>query len=787
MEQKTLKTLEYDKIIAELTLRASCCVSRELCESLSPYESFEEMREALSATVQADEIYQRTGYSPVGDFPDIRSSLKRIHAVLFLPIPEILAVGSALRCVRECRNALVKPTTGEKLLSLAHLLITNDYIEDEIARCILNEDELADSASPELARIRKQMRIINDRVREKLNTIIHSQSYQKYLQEPIITMRNGRYVVPVKAENRTVIPGLVHDQSGSGQTLFIEPAAVVELGNELKKLKADELAEIERILANLTSMIAPFANDLYNNLLTLGEIDFAFAKAKLAKQMHAYAPKITNDGKIKIVKGRHPLIPANKVVPIDMWIGGDFNTLIITGPNTGGKTVTIKTVGLFTLLAMSGLFVPAGEGTSISFFRNVFADIGDEQSIEQSLSTFSSHMKNIVHILCESKFDSKETLILLDELGAGTDPIEGAALAMSILETLHERGCTTFATTHYSEIKAFALSHNGMENASMEFDINTLSPTYRLFIGIPGKSNAFEISSKLGLSDGIIEKARKFLNDEDVKFEDILTSADASRKIAEQERELAAQAREELYALRAQAQEQRLKFEQEVEKNKTKAKEEARRIIAQAKAQSESIIAELRKIKATNSSDVERGIQTARDKLRKQESEYANKMPDNAELYTGEPPKTVKVGQTVKVLSVNKTATVLSVPDSKGEVFVQVGIIKMNVKLADIRLSDEKKSSSKGSSSTPKRKSVALELDIRGKLVDEAIPIVDIYLDDAQMAGLSEVSIIHGKGTGALRAGIQAHLKHHKRVESFRMGSYGQGDAGVTVITLKKS
>ena len=786
MERRTLKTLEYDKIIAQLKLRAGCCISKELCDELVPCESYNAMREALDITSQAESIYMKSGYSPVDDFPDVRAALKKIKAILALSPAELLNIARAMRAVRQCRDSLLKPDTGASLLGMAHMLMSNDYVEDEINRCILNEDELSDSASPALARIRKQQRLANDRVKEKLNSLIHSSSFSKYLQDPIVTLRNGRYVIPVKAEYRGNIPGLIHDQSGSGQTLFIEPTPIVELGNEIKKLHAEELAEIERILAELTAMVSPHSEALYNSLYILGDIDFAFTKAKLAKKMKAIMPKISDKGQIKIVKGRHPLIPSDKVVPLDIWIGEDFDTLIITGPNTGGKTVTLKTVGLFTLLAMSGLFVPAGEGTEISFYENVFADIGDEQSIEQSLSTFSSHMKNIVHILNEAAYNPKQSLILLDELGAGTDPIEGAALAMSILERLHDDGCTTIATTHYSEIKAFALSHDGMENASMEFNINTLSPTYRLFIGIPGKSNAFEISNKLGLSEKIIDRAKQFLKEDDVKFEDILTSADTSRKIAEKERELAEQARQELYELRAKTDEERKAFEEKQEKYKRQAKDEAKRIIAQAKAESEKIIKELRSAKNKGSSDVERTIQNSRDKLRKEEENYIEKMPQNAEQYVGEPPKSVLPGDVVRVLSLDKNGTVIEM-QNKNEALIQVGIMKMRIKLSDLRMTNEKSlKKDEGSIKKPARKSVKLELDIRGLMVDEAIPVVDSYLDDAYRAGLNEVNIIHGKGTGALRAGIQQYLKNHKYVKSYHMAAYGQGDAGVTVVEIKK-
>lgn len=785
MNQRTLTTLEFDKIIEMLTLRANCCVSREAAKALEPKCSFFDVQSELALTLEAETVFVRTGYSPVDDFPDMRDSLKRVRAVLFLPPSDLLNISRDLRAIRTARESLQSDGVGDRLKNLSHGLITYEYIEDEINRCIMSEDELFDNASPALARIRRSIRTVNEKVREKLNSMIRSQTYQKYLQEPIITMRNGRFCIPVRQEHRANVPGLIHDQSGSGQTLFIEPNIAVELGNELKRLQAEESAEIERILTEITAQIVPAADDIYDSLHTLGFIDLAFAKAKLASEMHAICPKINDRGLITIVRGAHPLIPRDKVVPIDLWLGDDFKTLIITGPNTGGKTVTLKTVGLFTLMAMAGLFVPAAEGTQLSVFDNVFADIGDEQSIEQSLSTFSSHMKNIVSILDGV---TENSLVLLDELGAGTDPIEGAALAMSILENLHARGCDTVATTHYSEIKAFALSREGMENASMEFDINRLCPTYRLFIGIPGKSNAFEISSRLGLSDGIIERAKAFLKNEDVKFEDIISSADETRKIAEREKELASQAREELYRLREQAERERMKLDEEREKNRRRAKEEARAVVASAKREMESLIKSLRELKNIDKRELDRAIQQARDKMRETEQSLAK----DAEIQTekpdpGEPPKSVVPGQTVRVLSVDKEGTVLSPADARGDVVVQLGIMKLSVKLSDLRIINSGVKQEVDKSSRPKSRSVSLELDIRGLMVDEAIPIVDSYIDDAFMAGLSEVNIIHGKGTGALRAGVQNYIRRHPRVKSFRMGDYGQGDAGVTVVVLKKS
>ncbi|MEG1559755.1 MAG: endonuclease MutS2 [Clostridia bacterium] len=783
MQERVLKTLEYDKIIKELKKRANCCVSREICDELTPIESYEEVNLALNLTSEAESCFIRSGASPVDDFQDVRELLKRIHAILFLPCRDLLSIAQCMKAARLTRSFLDKPTTGGMLLSMAHRLSTFEYVEEEINRCILNEDELFDGASPALARIRKQMRLANEKVREKLNSMIRSSTYQKYLQDPIITMRNGRFVIPVKQEYRQYIPGLIHDQSGSGATLFIEPTMAVDLGNEYKRLMSEESVEIERILSELTAFIAPCANDLYNDIEIMGSIDLAFAKAKLAREMNAIKPTLNKNGMIKIIKGRHPLISPSTVVPIDVWLGEDFKTLIITGPNTGGKTVTLKTVGLFTLMAQTGLFIPAGEGTSLSMYEKVYADIGDEQSIEQSLSTFSSHMTNIVGILNSA---DKNALVLLDELGAGTDPIEGAALAMSILENLHARRSTVLATTHYSEIKAFALTHSGMENASMEFDIDKLRPTYRLFIGIPGKSNAFEISRRLGLDDSTIEQAKKFIKKEDVSFEDIISGAESQKRIAEKERELAEQARRELYKLREDAERELKKLDDERDRLKNKAREDAKKIVLDAKREVEGIIRALRDVKNIDRSVLDRAIQSSRDNLRNLENElYDNKPIEKVD--EGVVPTTLIPGQTVKIVSIDQKATVLTVPN-KGEVQVQVGIIKMNAKLKDLRIVEEKARDSSGANkvSLDKTKTIGLELDIRGKLVDEAIPEVDRYIMDAFLNGLTEISIIHGKGTGALRAGIHDFLRSHSRVKSFRLGAYGEGDAGVTVITLKK-
>ena len=785
MEKRVLKTLEYDKILAMLKERASCCISRELVDTMEPSGDFDTVERELKLTAEAETLFYKTGRSPVDDFPDMRHCLERMHAALFLSTGELLGIASCLKAARIAKDILAKEVGEESYLyNLAGLLITHRSAEEEINRCIINEDEIFDGASPALARIRRAMRLANEKVREKLNSMIRSTAYQKYLQEPIITIRNGRFVIPVKQEYRQQVPGLIHDQSSSGATLFIEPSAVVELGNEYKKLLAEEADEIERILTELTAMLAPYADEIREDLNIMGQIDLVFAKAKLSRELNAVMPRLNRNNYVRIVRGRHPLIPADRVVPIDIWIGRDYRSLIITGPNTGGKTVTLKIVGLFALMVQNGIFVPANEGSEFPVFEHIYADIGDEQSIEQSLSTFSSHMKNIVGILDRA---DENSLVLLDELGAGTDPIEGAALAMSILEELNDRHCTCVSTTHYSEIKAFAMTHEGMENASMEFDIDRLCPTYRLYIGIPGKSNAFEISSRLGLPNSIIDKAKGFLKGEDVRFEDIISSAQSQHRIAEEERKMAEEARAELEKLRADAERERRKLDEDRNRLQAKAKEDAKRIVADTKREMEKLIVEIRSIKDIDRSAADRAIQAARETLRATETAVNEKEAIKKEDNT-KPPKTVRAGDTVNIVTLDQKATVLSAPDSKGEVMVQAGVMKLNVKLKDIRLIEEKKASAptSGKVGLGAGKQVGLELDVRGMLVDEANIIVDRYLDDAYNAGLSEVNIIHGKGTGALRTGIQAFLKRHPLVKGYRMGSYGEGDAGVTVVTLKK-
>ena len=783
MLQKVLKTLEYDKIRELLAEKTQCCLGREQAQALLPAFAPDAAASSLALTAEAETLLLRAGRSPVEDFPDMRPCLKRMHGALYLSTGELLHIARCLRAIRVCKETLETAEDCPRLQNLSQWLTPHRSLEEEIGRCITGEEEISDGASPALLRIRKSMRIANDRVRERLGSMIRSASFQKYLQEPLITIRNGRFVLPVKQEYRQNVPGLIHDQSGSGATLFIEPTAVVELGNEYKKLLGEEAEEIQRILAELTALCAPYSGDIQEGLNVLGQIDLAFAKAALARDMEAVEPALDSEGKLRILRGRHPLIPRDKVVPIDIWLGEDFQTLIITGPNTGGKTVTLKTVGLFALMAQSGLFIPAQEGSRLPVFRAVYADIGDEQSIEQSLSTFSSHMTNIVNILRRA---SKGSLVLLDELGAGTDPTEGAALAMSILEELQSRDCRTVATTHYSEIKAFALTHAGMENASMEFDVDRLCPTYRLFIGIPGKSNAFEISSRLGMGPGLIQRAREYLKGEDVKFEDVISGAEAQRRRAEEEYRLAAGERQELERLRRELESQQARLEAEREKYRAKAREDARRLVNETREEMDRLIAAIRAIPGLDQRAADRVIQKSRDALRAREAALAEPR-EQKKADPGAAPKKVQPGDTVRILSLDQKATVLSPADSKGEVQVQAGIMKLNVNIADLRLvKDSPSTKGAGKIQLEAERKAGLELDVRGMLVDEAILEVDRYIDNCSLSGLDQVSIIHGKGTGALRAGIQDYLKRDKRVKSYRMGAYGEGDAGVTVVTLKK-
>ena len=659
-------------------------------------------------------------------------------------------------------------------------------LEEDITNAIISEDEMSDHASPELYDIRRHIRVINDRVRDKLNSYIRSASTQKYLMDSIITMRNGRYVIPVKAEYRQQVPGLVHDQSGSGSTLFIEPMAIVEAGNELKEWTLKERQEMEKILKDFSARIAPDAPMIASSLGILADLDCVFARAYLAREMNAVEPKLNADGRVNLIHARHPLIDPEKVVPSNLWMGEDFTTLVITGPNTGGKTVTLKTVGLLTLMAQSGMQIPAQFGSEIAVFDEVFADIGDEQSIEQSLSTFSSHMTNIVEIL---KNVTPRSLVLFDELGAGTDPTEGAALAMAILEHLLNLHVTTLATTHYSELKAFALSTRGVENASVEFDVETLRPTYRLSIGVPGKSNAFEISRKLGLPEPLIAAAGERLTRDQIRFEAVIANAEYHRQIAEKEQKLAEQAHIETQRIRSEAEKERREYESQREAMIRKAKDDARRIMQKAQRESEQIISELKKAKSTQACK-EHELHGMRARLQDGIDELADKIVP-VQPAEGEAPTELKVGEHVMLGNLAARATVLTAPDAKGDFMVQAGAMKMKANLKTVRRAPEEpkkkekpKAKAQASVSVAPRQA-SMECDVRGMTVEEALVQVDLFLDGAQMNSLKTVTIIHGKGTGALRAGIHSHLKRHPGVAEFRLGRYGEGEDGVTIVTLK--
>lgn len=783
MTEKTLRVLEFTKIREQLSALALTPLGAEKCRALVPYDDFTLVQEAQEETEEALVILTYAGGNPLHYFSDVRPFLTRADKGAALSPKALLEIGGLLRACQGAKKALITERENTpRLTQKAMLLTAVPALERDIALAIVSEEEIADRASSELFNIRKAMRRSTDRVKEKLNAILHSATYQKCLQDPIITVRNNRYVLPVKQEYRAMVPGLVHDQSATGATLFIEPMAVVEINNELKQWELKEQQEIQRILQALSAQVAPYAQPLIDSLGLLAELDFCFAKAQLSRQMAGCVPKLNREGRLRILKGRHPLIDPDKVVPSTLWLGETFTALVITGPNTGGKTVALKTVGLFTLMAQAGLQVPAELGTELSFFPQVFADIGDEQSIEQSLSTFSSHMTNIVGIMDSV---TPGDLVLFDELGAGTDPTEGAALAQAILTTLLKRRVRTLATTHYSELKAFALATPGVENASVEFNVETLRPTYRLSIGVPGKSNAFEISQKLGLSEGVIADARALLSKETIHFEDVIANAEYHRQVAEKERALAEEAHRETTRLRDEAERLRREMEGQREKSLRKAKEEARRILENARRESESVLSDLKKMKKDGGA----GHEAAQLRRRLEEGidQLAEGLKAPAATLTP-PPKDLIPGQEVEIVHLGTRGAVLSKPDAKGEVYVQAGIMKLKAHLSQLRLVREElpKPKAKTSVSTgAAARTVPMETDVRGCALDEALPQVDQYLDEAVLAGLGEVSIIHGKGTGVLRAGIQQHLKHHPHVKSYRLGVYGEGESGVTVVTLK--
>ena len=791
MNKKILTKLEYDKIIELLTEHASSFGGREKCRRLKPQISLEEIETAQEETAAAFTRIVKKGRPSFGNVNPVSDSLHRLE------IGGTLGSGELLRICKLLENAGQAKAYGRHenaddltdcLDSYFSALNPVSLLSTEIRRCILDEEEISDDASANLKHIRRSIGQMNDRVHSTLSGMVNG-SLRTYLQDAIITMRGDRYCIPVKAEYRSQVPGMIHDQSATGSTLFIEPMAVVKLNNDLKELYAKEQEEIQVILARLSADAAGYTEDIRTDYQLLVSLDFIFAKGALALDMNASRPVFNTEGRIHIREGRHPLLDKKKVVPITVTLGDTFDLLIVTGPNTGGKTVSLKTVGLFTLMGQAGLHIPALDRSELAIFHEVFADIGDEQSIEQSLSTFSSHMTNIVSFL---KHVDENSLVLFDELGAGTDPTEGAALATAILDYLHSRGIRTMATTHYSELKVYALSTPGVENACCEFDVATLRPTYHLLIGIPGKSNAFAIAGKLGLPDYIIENAKSRLTSQDESFEDLLTDLETSRRTIEKEQEEIASYRREIEHLKQDIQRKQERLEEQKERILREANEKAHEILAEAKETADETMRNFHKFGKESISAAE--MEKEREKLRKKMEKTRSGMKEE----TKKPRKShkaedFKLGESVKVCSMNLNGTVVSLPDSKGNVSVQMGILRSQVHISDLEIIEEKPSylqktsrqTGKGKMKMGKSLSVSPEINLLGKTVDEAVAELDKYLDDASLVHLSSVRIVHGKGTGALRAGIHNYLRRQKHVKSFRLGAFGEGDAGVTIAELK--
>lgn len=781
-----LKTLELDKILNMLANEASFEESKELALSLRPQNDMQRVLANLKETEDAYILTGRFGAPSFGSIKNISGCLARAAAGGMLSMSELLRIAEVLRIVRGVRQWREKCASVESVLdSRFQSLIPNKYLEDSITGAIISEDEMSDKASPALSDIRRKIKSSSQKARDALNKIIHSATYKKYLQDSIVTMRDGRYVVPVKAECRGSISGLVHDTSASGSTIFVEPMGVVEANNDIKVLQSKEEAEIERILFELSASVGSFARQISDNYECLTQLDLIFAKASLAYKMKASMPLINDDGIIELKKARHPLIDKNKVVPIDVRLGTDFTTLVITGPNTGGKTVTLKTIGLLTLMAMCGLMIPAGDNSRISVFDNVLADIGDEQSIEQSLSTFSAHMTNISGIL---KIADHKSLALIDELGAGTDPVEGAALATAILERLSSLGTITAATTHYAELKAYALNTAGVENACCEFDVATLRPTYKLSIGVPGRSNAFAISQKLGIDEDIIARSKKLVSREDRKFESVVRNLEKKRQALEEQLKDAEQ--KTLAAKKAleEAEEKVQRVKQQNEAEIQRAKDEASRIVAKTRAAALDVMESVEKVQKEQKLSAE-------DKARlRQEIKNIENTADpieNAKSGDYKLPRKLKIGDTVLLFDIDKKATVLEInPDGKS-VLVQAGIIKTRADISNLRLLDapkQQKPKSHGGSRTVTKQTdikAVTEVDLRGMTATEAIMDLESAIDSAVLSGINQITIIHGKGTGVLRREVQSFLKTCKAIKSFRLGVFGEGESGVTIATLK--
>ena len=790
MNQKTLTKLEFDKIIALLEEEAGSFRGRQLCRRLKPMTDLGKIDTFQEQTAAAFTRIVRKGRISFGDAMPVEESMKRLEVGGALTISELLRIcrllANAAR-VKSYGRHDTQEDASDCLDAFFDQLEPLTPLSSEIERCIISEDEISDDASSTLKHIRRSIGSINDKVHSTLSSLVNG-SLRTYLQDPIITMRGDRYCIPVKAEYRGQVQGLIHDQSSTGSTLFIEPMAVVKLNNDLKELYAKEQEEIQAILARLSEEAAQYIEEIRADYRALTDLDFIFARGALALSMRGSRPVFNEQGRIRIREGRHPLLDQKTVVPITVSLGEDFTLLIITGPNTGGKTVSLKTVGLFTLMGQAGLHIPAGDRSELAVFHQVYADIGDEQSIEQSLSTFSSHMTNIVSFL--KKVDER-SLVLFDELGAGTDPTEGAALAIAILSHLHSRNIRTMATTHYSELKVYALSTPGVENACCEFDVESLRPTYRLLIGIPGKSNAFAISGKLGLPDYIIEDAKKRLSEQDVSFEDLLSDLETSRRTIEKEREEIAAYRREAESLKQQAAQRQAKLDEQRDRIIREANEKANAILREAKEVADETIRNFHKFGKENISAAE--MEKERERLRKKikdtsaASSLGSQKPKKQHK-----PSDFKLGESVKVLSMNLTGTVSSLPDSRGNVTVQMGILRSQVNISDLEIIEEpspytqKKfsSTSKGKIAMGKSLSVSPEINLLGKTVDEAVSELDKYLDDALLSHLNTVRVVHGKGTGALRKGIHEYLRRQKHVKSYHLAEFGEGDAGVTIVEL---
>ena len=789
MNERALRVLEYNKIVELLINKASSSPGKSMCAALVPSSDFEVVKAWQEETEEATGILLQVGNPPLGPIYEMKEILKMAEIGGCLSPKQLLEVADGLRTARTMKKFITSTGAAREkypvLFALADSIQTQIELEKHIELCILTENQISDHASPELKKIRRSIDSKHAAIRSKLESMITSPIYQKYLQDTLITIRQDRFVLPVKSEHKNQIKGLVHDQSAKGSTFYIEPLPVVELNNELRELKIEEEKEIERILRLLTAEVAVVSPAIGINILALTKMDFLFAKGKLALDLKAVKPELNQNKYFRIKKGRHPLLPKQEVVPTNVWLGDHFTTLLITGPNTGGKTVTLKTAGLLTLMAQAGLHVPADYGTEIAVFDEVFADIGDEQSIEQSLSTFSSHMTNIVKILNAL---TPNALVLFDELGAGTDPTEGAALAMAILDQLRSKKIRTMATTHYSELKEYAIISEGIENACVEFDVETLSPTYKLLIGIPGKSNAFEISQKLGLSKTVIEHAKAYIHKDDIRFEDILANIEKSQRQAEEERDQATRLRLDVEKLKNTLKEKEDKWLKQKDDLTKKAKEEARELLKQAKDEADEILKEFRKIKT----DVDASRNKDIEDMRKRLIDGIDKTSDSvikSEAINAFAPEHLLVGDAVRVLSINQEGTVVTLPNDRGELTVQVGLMKMNVQLKQLAVISKRKNDDrvyqKVKSFSAVSATIRPEIDVRGNNIEEAIGIIDKYLDDAAMSSLSQVRIIHGKGTGALKKGLLEHFKRHPHVKSCEDAAYNEGGSGATVIVLR--